>query len=87
MDHVDWLDMPQAKVVADTLGRQVSPGGIVIWRSASLRPPYAKLIEQAGFEVRRVQSADEGYMDRVNMYSSFYVAKRKAGGAGSKKDA
>ena len=28
-------------------------------------------------QVRCLQRADEGYMDRVNMYSSFYVAVRK----------
>jgi betaine lipid synthase len=61
---------------------QVAPGGIVIWRSAALVPPYAEVIRKAGFDVRCVSRADQGYMDRVNMYSSFYVAKRK----GSKSD-
>ena len=28
-------------------------------------------------QVQCLQRADEGYMDRVNMYSSFYVATRK----------
>lgn len=55
---------------------QVRPGGIVIWRSASFNPPYAKLIELAGFSVRCLQRASDGYMDRVNMYASFYVATR-----------
>eukprot|EP00195_Chlamydomonas_chlamydogama_P005703 CAMPEP_0202899678 /NCGR_PEP_ID=MMETSP1392-20130828/7850_1 /ASSEMBLY_ACC=CAM_ASM_000868 /TAXON_ID=225041 /ORGANISM="Chlamydomonas chlamydogama, Strain SAG 11-48b" /LENGTH=653 /DNA_ID=CAMNT_0049585927 /DNA_START=166 /DNA_END=2127 /DNA_ORIENTATION=- len=78
MDHVDWLDMDHAKVVADTLAQQVLPGGIVIWRSAALCPPYAELIKKAGFDVKCISRADQGYMDKVNMYSSFYVAKRKA---------
>ena len=56
---------------------QVRPGGIVIWRSASLSPPYARLIAEAGFEVRCLQRATDGYMDRVNMYSSFFMAIRK----------
>jgi betaine lipid synthase len=55
----------------------VRPGGIVIWRSASLRPPYAQLIAAAGFDVKCLQRASDGYMDRVNMYSSFYMAVRK----------
>jgi betaine lipid synthase len=55
---------------------QVLPGGKVIWRSASNRPPYADFIAAAGFDVKRLQVATEGYMDRVNMYSSFYVATR-----------
>ena len=56
---------------------QVLPGGRVIWRSAAVRPPYVKLIEQAGFDVKCLQLADHGCMDRVNMYSSFYVAVRQ----------
>jgi hypothetical protein len=28
-------------------------------------------------QVERLQRADKEFMDRVNMYSSFYVAKRK----------
>lgn len=32
---------------------QVVEGGRVIWRSASLAPPYAKYIQEAGFEVGR----------------------------------
>jgi betaine lipid synthase len=76
MDHVDWLDDETAQQVADALGRQVKPGGIVIWRSASLEPPYASKIAAAGFEVRCLQRATDGYMDRVNMYASFYAAER-----------
>ncbi len=77
MDHVDWLDTDHANTVAQTLAEQVLPGGIVIWRSAAMTPPYAEQIKDAGFDVRCIQRSDEGYMDRVNMYSSFYVARRK----------
>jgi betaine lipid synthase len=76
MDHVDWLDSATAEGVAEALGRQVRPGGVVIWRSASLSPPYAQRIADAGFEVRCLQRATDGYMDRVNMYASFYAAVR-----------
>jgi betaine lipid synthase len=82
MDHVDWLDDATADKVAETLGRQVRPGGVVIWRSASLRPPYADKIARAGFEVRCLQRATDGYMDRVNMYASFFAAVRIGGGNG-----
>ncbi len=82
MDHVDWLDLHVAEELAGLLAKQVAPGGIVIWRSASLCPPYAEVIRKAGFDVRCIQRADQGYMDRVNMYSSFYVARRK----GNKKE-
>jgi betaine lipid synthase len=76
MDHVDWLDDAAAMEVARTLAAQVLPGGKVIWRSASNRPPYADFIRSVGFDVKRLQVATDGYMDRVNMYSSFYVATR-----------
>jgi betaine lipid synthase len=51
MDHVDWLDDATARQVAAALGEQVAPGGRVIWRSASLAPPYAEFIRAAGFDV------------------------------------
>jgi hypothetical protein len=64
MDHVDWLDLDTANTVAKTLAEQVIPGGIVIWRSAAMVPPYAALIAKAGFDVKCIQRSDEGYMDR-----------------------
>lgn len=51
MDHVDWLDVHAARKLAKALAKHVSPGGRVIWRSAALRPPYTRLIQQAGFKV------------------------------------
>lgn len=78
MDHVDWLDGPVVAELAATLAQQVLPGGIVIWRSASLSPPYSKAIADAGFAVSCLSRASDGYMDRVNMYSSFYMAVRKS---------
>jgi betaine lipid synthase len=81
MDHVDWLDDKIVQELATTLAQQVVPGGIVIWRSASLSPPYSKVIADAGFSVTCISRASEGYMDRVNMYSSFYMAVRKNKGA------
>lgn len=65
MDHVDWLDTEHALELAANLAKQVAPGGIVIWRSASLKPPYSDLIAKAGFDVKRLDSADKGYMDKV----------------------
>lgn len=77
MDHVDWQDLTAAKDLAQVLARQVVPGGRVIWRSAAHAPKYAQLVREAGFDVQCLQRAEEGYMDRVNMYSSFYVAVRR----------
>lgn len=53
----------------------------MIWRSASLNPPYAKHIAAAGFDVRCLQRASDGYMDRVNMYSR-WGARVGGGGKG-----
>jgi len=77
MDHVDWQDNAQAKVLAAALAKHVAPGGRVICRSAALCPPYVRIIRDAGFDAQCLQRADEGYMDRVNMYSSFYIFVRK----------
>ena len=51
MDHVDWLDLKAARELSRALAKHVAPGGRVIWRSAALCPPYARLIREAGFEV------------------------------------
>eukprot|EP00887_Chlorella_sp_A99_P007332 scaffold2.g7332.t1 len=78
MDHADWLSEAQQRELAAALAAHVAPGGRVIWRSAALAPPYAHFIAGAGFDVRCLQRADQGFMDRVNMYSSFWVVVRKA---------
>jgi len=80
MDHIDWADTRYAKELAEALSSAVPRGGRVIWRSASLRPWYVKVIARAGFDVSRVSGADEaegGFLDRVNMYASFWVAVRR----------
>ncbi|CAI5501434.1 unnamed protein product, partial [Closterium sp. Naga37s-1] len=80
MDHVDWLGQRDIDTLCQALRDQVKPGGRVIWRSASRNPEYAKDIEKAGFKVVQVRSiTQQQYMDRVNMYASFYVAIRNGG--------
>ncbi|CAI5471037.1 unnamed protein product [Closterium sp. Yama58-4] len=80
MDHVDWLGQKDIDTLCQALKEQVKPGGRVIWRSASRDPGYAKDIEKAGFKVVQVRSiSQQQYMDRVNMYASFYVAIREGG--------
>lgn len=80
MDHVDWLGQKDIDTLCEALQRQVKPGGRVIWRSASRNPDYAKDIEKHGFKVVQVRSiTQQQYMDRVNMYASFYVAIREGG--------
>ena len=84
MDHMDWLEEDTVKVFADYLGKHVLRNGVMIWRSASTAPWYAKIIEQAGFSIRRI-STGASYMDRVNMYASFYVAEQLHGTVESSK--
>mmetsp|Transcript_15720 Transcript_15720/g.51573 ORF Transcript_15720/g.51573 Transcript_15720/m.51573 type:complete len:706 (-) Transcript_15720:126-2243(-) len=79
MDHVDWVD-PQGEYLADlceALGRNVRKGGIVIFRSASLNPPYVDAIAAAGFEVKcEARHFDKPCIDLVNMYASFWSATK-----------
>ena len=82
MDHVDWLDDTAVAELARGLQKQVVPGGRIIWRSASLNPPYGNVFQKHGFKiecVHRVTDKDqEGCIDRVNMYASFWLGIREA---------
>lgn len=78
MDHLDWLTKDYVRDFAKDLAAHVVKGGKLIWRSASRQPWYAEFIKDAGFSVRRV-SFDSQYMDRVNMYASFYLAEQTNG--------
>ena len=75
MDHIDWLDEERSLEVIQLLSKQVIQGGRVIFRSASLCPPYVKMLKDHGFHVTCVKRADQGghYMDKVNMYNGFYL--------------
>ena len=81
MDHVDWLNDQLVEELASNLEKQVVSGGRLIWRSASLNPPYVKVLAAHGFEchcVHRITDKEyNGCIDRVNMYASFWYADRK----------
>jgi betaine lipid synthase len=75
MDHVDWQDEEYYIKLSEALWNNVSLGGLIIFRSASYEPPYIKFLENVGFKVICKNRIDKiPYMDRVNMYASFYVA-------------
>jgi betaine lipid synthase len=79
MDHVDWTDEKYVKHLAQVLYRQVVPGGLVIWRSASKNPWYSPFFAEAGFDVVCIERHhDRVAIDCVNMYASFWVGTRKA---------
>ena len=69
-------DVPSVEIWAECL-RVLKPGGHLLAFSGTRT--YHRMvcaIEDAGFEVRCLQRATDGYMDRVNMYASFYAAER-----------
>ena len=81
MDHVDWLDDGLVQELAVALREQVRKGGRIIWRSASLNPPYVPVFAKHGFKVacvhRVTDAAENGCLDRVNMYASFWYGVRQ----------
>jgi len=77
MDHVDWLSSEQSQKLAETLWNQINDNGKVIFRSAGLIPPYVGQLMDVGFNVKCISNLyDEDYIDRVNMYASFWVAEK-----------
>lgn len=73
MDHLDWQGEAAVREFSKCLAKHVAEEGQLIWRSASTKPWYAKFIEDNGFIVKKISDAS-AYMDRVNMYASFYTA-------------
>jgi len=77
MDHMDWQNDKYASDIADSLWDNLKDGGITILRSASYSPFYLKYFEEKGFDIKCVSRIDQNdYLDRVNMYASFYVIKK-----------
>ena len=78
MDHMDWMDEAYAGKLARLLWHRVRPAGRIAFRSASKDPFYARIFEEQGFQRlhRETREAGRTAMDRVNMYSSFYVFLR-----------
>jgi betaine lipid synthase len=77
MDHVDWQCPKQAHELAKALYDHTNPGAKIIFRSAALYPFYADILEEVGFKVVCLDRITNwGYMDRVNMYASFYLCTK-----------
>lgn len=77
MDHADWQNRKQTQELATKLYSHVNFGGKMIFRSAALTPPYFVDLCNAGFDVKCLDTIDrEGFMDRVNMYASFYLCTK-----------
>lgn len=78
MDHADWQSVEQTIELARALYKHTTDDATIILRSAAYEPPYIEHLRAAGFNMRCIQKMDNTnkYMDRVNMYASFWVAKK-----------
>lgn len=78
MDHADWQTEEMTAELAAELAAHVVKGGRVILRSASTCPHYVDQLQKAGFNMKCVSRIDQTpYMDRVNMYASFWYGVRR----------
>ncbi|KAH8550732.1 hypothetical protein BGW37DRAFT_498263, partial [Umbelopsis sp. PMI_123] len=77
MDHMDWFS-PDGKDLEEEIiemARATQPNGRVYWRSAGKYPWYNDIFVKHGFDVKPISIRESGHsIDRVNMYSSFWVA-------------
>ena len=73
MDHIDWLNEKDVLTLCYLLDTQVLPGGRILLRSASLNPPYLRLLKRS-FSMSIVNTHKTHYVcDKINMYASTYV--------------
>ena len=79
MDHLDWFSEDDARDEIVALAQKSAVGGIVFYRSAGKYPWYNWIFEEAGFQVESLQIREKKnlYIDRVNMYASFWKATKK----------
>ena len=79
MDHADWQTVNQTIELAHTLYQHTTERPTIIFRSAAALPPYVDYLRAAGFKVscvKRIDQVASSYIDRVNMYASFWVARK-----------
>ncbi|KAI8924832.1 hypothetical protein BC831DRAFT_463375 [Entophlyctis helioformis] len=78
MDHLDWFSVEDATAEIETVHKKMAKGGLVFWRSAGKHPWYNEIFAKTGFEVTKcqVREGETMYIDRVNMYASFYCGRK-----------
>ncbi|KAI8920400.1 hypothetical protein DFJ77DRAFT_427126 [Powellomyces hirtus] len=78
MDHLDWFSPEGAENEIRAVARKCAKGAKVFWRSAAKRPWYNAIFERHGFNIVMLQIREDDtlYIDRVNMYASFYCGLR-----------
>jgi S-adenosylmethionine:diacylglycerol 3-amino-3-carboxypropyl transferase len=75
-DHLDWMSDAMIREFAVKVKRQLLPGGLASFRSASLVASYAQAFVDAGLQCERVATHCGLGMDRLNSYASFYVIRQ-----------
>ncbi|KAH9268645.1 hypothetical protein BASA83_009279 [Batrachochytrium salamandrivorans] len=78
MDHLDWFSHEDAKSEIEAVHKKMAKNGFVYWRSAGKHPWYNEIFASVGFEVIKcqVREGDDMYIDRVNMYASFWSGRK-----------
>lgn len=79
MDHLDWFSEEDARQEISKVFQKLKSGGRAYWRSGGKRPWYNEIFEDVGFAVKpcQIREGETLYIDRVNMYASFYVGIKK----------
>ncbi|KAI8893824.1 hypothetical protein BC833DRAFT_531286 [Globomyces pollinis-pini] len=74
MDHLDWFSEQDARTEIEAVHKKMKKGGMVFWRSAGKAPWYNSIFQSTGFEIQvcQVREGETMYIDRVNMYASFW---------------
>ncbi|KAF0711196.1 hypothetical protein AaE_012253 [Aphanomyces astaci] len=78
MDHLDWFSEEDAEAEIRAVSQKMRQGGRAFWRSAGKYPWYNSLFEKCGFRVYpcQIRQGDHLYIDRVNMYASFWAGEK-----------
>ncbi len=79
MDHMDWMDTVYIESLCKALKKSLSVNGRAIFRSSSLNPWFLDVfIKDHGFKLTKINChySGEPYMDRVNMYASFWLVTK-----------
>ncbi|CAK4655535.1 hypothetical protein LEN26_009425 [Aphanomyces euteiches] len=79
MDHLDWFSEEDAEAEIMAVAQKLKKGGRAYWRSAGKYPWYNTLFEKAGFRVYpcQIREGETMFIDRVNMYASFWAGEKK----------
>jgi hypothetical protein len=76
LDHLDRLDEPEVSSIISLLHRRMSPDGVGLFRSVSLRPWFVDTFEQQGFKIFiNASHSTDAIVDFTNAFASFWTFK------------